>query len=169
MEEEGVGRERTESEQERESEKDYFFLLLTLFFLRKKIRRVDPFAPDAPIKSVAIETFPPDVFFVLRVIQVRKDMRERERVFFHFKKMSISFIFRFFSHHHHSTPPPPNASSPPLPTDAPRPRRGHGRQRLFDRRAVASPGQGRGRRGPQAGRGGDGRREAVRDVADRAL
>jgi len=33
--------------------------------------RVDPFAPDAPIKSVAIETFPPDVFFVLRVIQVR--------------------------------------------------------------------------------------------------
>ena len=90
MEEEGVGRERTESEQERESEKDYFFLLLTLFFLRKKIRRVDPFAPDAPIKSVAIETFPPDVFFVLRVIQVR-EKKLRESFFFHFLKLSISF------------------------------------------------------------------------------
>lgn len=31
---------------------------------------VDPFAPDSPIKAMGIEKFPPDMFFVLRVVQV---------------------------------------------------------------------------------------------------
>jgi hypothetical protein len=32
--------------------------------------RVDPFDPDSPIKQMGIEKFPPDMFFVLRVVQV---------------------------------------------------------------------------------------------------
>lgn len=36
--------------------------------------RVDPFAADSPIKSVSIERFPPDVFFVLRVLQMLRGL-----------------------------------------------------------------------------------------------
>ena len=36
--------------------------------------RVDPFAADSPIKSVSIERFPPDVFFVLRVVQMLRGL-----------------------------------------------------------------------------------------------
>ena len=32
--------------------------------------RVDPFAKDSPLKAVAIKRFPPDLFFLLRVIQL---------------------------------------------------------------------------------------------------
>lgn len=35
------------------------------------LRRADPFDPDSPIKQMGIQTFPPDMFFVLRVVQVR--------------------------------------------------------------------------------------------------
>lgn len=109
-----------ESESARER-KVYFFpshpflLLLFLFPCEKKYtHRVDPFAPDAPIKSVAIETFPPDVFFVLRVIQVRKkERRERSVFFFSFKKKfrsssassSLTIII--------TQPPPPPTPPPP--------------------------------------------------------
>ena len=33
--------------------------------------RVDPFDPDSPIKKMGVQKFPPDMFFVLRVVQVR--------------------------------------------------------------------------------------------------
>ncbi|BDA44687.1 probable AarF domain-containing protein kinase 1 [Coccomyxa sp. Obi] len=36
--------------------------------------RVDPFSPDSPIKSLGIEHFPPDVFFVLRVMQLLRGL-----------------------------------------------------------------------------------------------
>lgn len=36
--------------------------------------RVDPFAADSPIKTVSIERFPPDVFFVLRVVQMLRGL-----------------------------------------------------------------------------------------------
>ena len=32
--------------------------------------RVDPFAKDSPLKAMAVESFPPDFFFVLRVLQL---------------------------------------------------------------------------------------------------
>jgi hypothetical protein len=32
--------------------------------------RVDPFDADSPIKKMSIEYFPPDMFFVLRVVQL---------------------------------------------------------------------------------------------------
>jgi hypothetical protein len=32
--------------------------------------RVDPFAKDSPLKAMAVEAFPPDFFFVLRVLQL---------------------------------------------------------------------------------------------------
>lgn len=31
--------------------------------------RADPFDPDSPIKKMGIQKFPPDMFFVLRVVQ----------------------------------------------------------------------------------------------------
>ncbi|KAK9826471.1 hypothetical protein WJX81_002686 [Elliptochloris bilobata] len=36
--------------------------------------RVDPFAADSPIKAMGIEHFPPDVFFVLRVMQLLRGL-----------------------------------------------------------------------------------------------
>lgn len=36
--------------------------------------RVDPFSPDSPIKSLGISHFPPDVFFVLRVMQLLRGL-----------------------------------------------------------------------------------------------
>ena len=33
--------------------------------------RVDPFDPDSPIKKLGVTSFPKDMFFVLRVCQVR--------------------------------------------------------------------------------------------------
>lgn len=36
--------------------------------------RVDPFSPDSPIKALGIEHFPPDVFFVLRVMQLLRGL-----------------------------------------------------------------------------------------------
>ena len=32
--------------------------------------RVDPFAKDSPLKAMPVLAFPPDFFFVLRVIQL---------------------------------------------------------------------------------------------------
>jgi hypothetical protein len=36
--------------------------------------RVDPFAEDSPVKKISIDTFPPDVFFVLRVTQMLRGL-----------------------------------------------------------------------------------------------
>ena len=36
--------------------------------------RVDPFSDDSPIKALGIEHFPPDVFFVLRVMQLLRGL-----------------------------------------------------------------------------------------------
>ena len=36
--------------------------------------RVDPFAPDSPIKELGIKYFPPEVFFVLRTIQMLRGL-----------------------------------------------------------------------------------------------
>lgn len=38
--------------------------------------RVDPFSPDSPIKKTAIERFPPDLFFVLRVVQLLRGIAQ---------------------------------------------------------------------------------------------
>ncbi len=32
--------------------------------------RVDPFAADSPLKQTSVDDFPPDLFFVLRVVQL---------------------------------------------------------------------------------------------------
>ena len=36
--------------------------------------RVDPFSPDSPIKALAVEHFPGDIFFVLRVMQLLRGL-----------------------------------------------------------------------------------------------
>jgi hypothetical protein len=36
--------------------------------------QVDPFDPNSPIKQAAVEKFPPDMFFVLRVVQLLRGM-----------------------------------------------------------------------------------------------
>jgi hypothetical protein len=36
--------------------------------------QVDPFDPKSPIKQCAIVSFPPDLFFVLRVVQLLRGM-----------------------------------------------------------------------------------------------
>lgn len=36
--------------------------------------RVDPFAKDSPLKKMSIDHFPPDVFFVLRVVQLLRGL-----------------------------------------------------------------------------------------------
>lgn len=36
--------------------------------------QVDPFSPDSPIKSAGIVSFPPDLFFVLRVVQLLRGL-----------------------------------------------------------------------------------------------
>ena len=36
--------------------------------------RVDPFAEDSPIRQVSITTFPPDIFFILRVTQMLRGL-----------------------------------------------------------------------------------------------
>ena len=36
--------------------------------------RVDPFSADSPIKQLEIQHFPPDVFFVLRVVQLLRGL-----------------------------------------------------------------------------------------------
>jgi hypothetical protein len=41
--------------------------------------QVDPFDKDSPIKQTAIEKFPPDMFFVLRVVQLLRGMATGER------------------------------------------------------------------------------------------
>jgi hypothetical protein len=46
-----------------------FLLLLLLLLLQ-----VDPFDKQSPIKQAAIEKFPPDMFFVLRVVQLLRGM-----------------------------------------------------------------------------------------------
>jgi len=38
--------------------------------------QVDPFDPDSPIKKTAIEYFPPDMFFVLRVVQLLRGIAQ---------------------------------------------------------------------------------------------
>jgi len=36
--------------------------------------RVDPFAEDSPIKQLEISHFPPDMFFVLRTVQLLRGL-----------------------------------------------------------------------------------------------
>lgn len=36
--------------------------------------RVDPFDPESPIKKMGVSTFPPDMFFVLRVVQLLRGL-----------------------------------------------------------------------------------------------
>jgi aarF domain-containing kinase len=36
--------------------------------------KVDPFDPDSPIKKMGIQTFPADMFFVLRVVQLLRGL-----------------------------------------------------------------------------------------------
>lgn len=40
--------------------------------------QVDPFDQNSPIKQAAIEKFPPDMFFVLRVVQLLRGMANGE-------------------------------------------------------------------------------------------
>lgn len=40
--------------------------------------QVDPFDPNSPIKQAAVEKFPPDMFFVLRVVQLLRGMANGE-------------------------------------------------------------------------------------------
>jgi hypothetical protein len=40
--------------------------------------QVDPFDKNSPIKQAAIEKFPPDMFFVLRVVQLLRGMANGE-------------------------------------------------------------------------------------------
>ncbi len=35
---------------------------------------MDPFSPDSPIKALAVEHFPGDIFFVLRVMQLLRGL-----------------------------------------------------------------------------------------------
>ena len=42
------------------------------------IRQVDPFDPDSPIKKGGITTFPGDLFFVLRVVQLLRGLASGE-------------------------------------------------------------------------------------------
>ncbi len=42
--------------------------------MRARMCSVDPFSPDSPIKALPIEHFPPDVFFVLRVMQLLRGL-----------------------------------------------------------------------------------------------
>ncbi len=43
-------------------------------FIRKLMCRVDTFSPDSPIKKLGIKHFPPEVFFVLRTIQMLRGL-----------------------------------------------------------------------------------------------
>ena len=36
--------------------------------------KVDPFAEDSPIRQISISTFPPDIFFILRVTQMLRGL-----------------------------------------------------------------------------------------------
>ena len=38
------------------------------------LARVDPFAEDSPIKQLEISRFPPDMFFVLRTVQLLRGL-----------------------------------------------------------------------------------------------
>jgi hypothetical protein len=40
--------------------------------------QVDPFDKNSPIKQAAVEKFPPDMFFVLRVVQLLRGMANGE-------------------------------------------------------------------------------------------
>ncbi len=42
--------------------------------------QVDPFDPDSPIKKNSIEYFPPDMFFVLRVVQLLRGISQGDSV-----------------------------------------------------------------------------------------
>jgi len=41
---------------------------------RFALGRVDPFAEDSPIKQLEISHFPPDMFFVLRTVQLLRGL-----------------------------------------------------------------------------------------------
>ncbi len=43
-------------------------------------QQVDPFDANSPIKRAAIQSFPPDMFFVLRVVQLLRGMANGESV-----------------------------------------------------------------------------------------
>jgi hypothetical protein len=55
-------------------------LLLPLLLLLQQSdgAQVDPFDENSPIKQAAIEKFPPDMFFVLRVVQLLRGMANGE-------------------------------------------------------------------------------------------
>lgn len=45
--------------------------------------QVDPFDPNSPIKQAAVEKFPPDMFFVLRVVQLLRGMANGKHLLVH--------------------------------------------------------------------------------------
>lgn len=52
---------------------------MTLLLLPARLcLQVDPFDKNSPIKQAAIEKFPPDMFFVLRVVQLLRGMANGE-------------------------------------------------------------------------------------------
>ena len=44
--------------------------------LRFCARSVDPFDPESPIKKLEIQHFPPDLFFVLRTVQLLRGLAQ---------------------------------------------------------------------------------------------
>lgn len=42
------------------------------------VKQVNPFDPNSPIKQSAISYFPPDMFFVLRVVQLLRGLANGE-------------------------------------------------------------------------------------------
>jgi len=53
--------------------------VLPLLLILLLILQVDPFDQNSPIKRAAIEKFPPDMFFVLRVVQLLRGMANGEK------------------------------------------------------------------------------------------
>jgi hypothetical protein len=61
-----------------------FLLLLLLLLLQ-----VDPFDKNSPIKQAAIEKFPPDMFFVLRVVQLLRGMANGEELSYQLESIVV--------------------------------------------------------------------------------
>lgn len=45
-----------------------------MWIIGVSVCRVDPFSPDSPIKKLGITHFPPEVFFVLRTVQMLRGL-----------------------------------------------------------------------------------------------
>ena len=55
--------------------------------------RVDPFASDSPLKSMGITHFPPDVFFVLRVMQLLRGLAGGMKVWACFPCVGCAMLY----------------------------------------------------------------------------